>query len=741
MMRWRRFLPYVLLALLPLMPLWRAVFLGEAIGPFDQIRHMAPWNGPNPSQPWDVLQADGVLQFYPWRDLVLQAWGKGHLPLWNPYELAGTPLLANSQSAGFYPLHILYGLLHLPTAFAITVLAWKHLAWAGFGVYFLTRKLGGSRLGATIAGASFLLSPFMLDWTALASVIETVSWIPWILACIVTLYRGGGKARPVAAAALAASVAMMLLAGHLQFAAYGLLFAVLFAIGSLRAVPKDDRQTPEPGPRWPLLIGVGAALLLGGLISAPQVLPVLSYSKFSHRQNAPTQEGYGAYVKGAIKPFELATLAYPTALGSPRTPIDAGGYTVSQYWPMWVKQGANFAESAVCVGPLVLAGLFVVPWRRRELWPLAGLGLLALLLALGTALNMPLYFLVPGWSASGSPGRVIVLFVLCASVLGGLGLGEAAKGFGKKEWVRTVAGLAIGTGLAFSGQALAPAPPGDAIQQIQSAANASLVPVMLIALVLSIAGLALLGVPSLGRFRPAVVLFPALLCWLGYGSDIVTTGKPLDPIAGVAPGQRVAFINGSWDIQVAGKAIAPPNTASLSRIHEIGGYDSLLHRDTVALLRDVNGQHDAAPEVNGNMMFVKPGADSAKLAAAGVTATWDRDQSEPTALKGPGRCSVDGGSCRILEEDTDSIVLSAEGGGRLTLRDRMMPGWTARVDGREVPVTGDLWRTVELGSPGSHKVEFNYSAPGFHTGLALGAIGLLGLGVTLLPTLRRRERV
>jgi len=64
------------MALLPLIPLYRAVFMGEAIGPFNQIRQMAPWNGPKPVQPWDVLQIDGVLQFYTWRDLVFDAWGR-----------------------------------------------------------------------------------------------------------------------------------------------------------------------------------------------------------------------------------------------------------------------------------------------------------------------------------------------------------------------------------------------------------------------------------------------------------------------------------------------------------------------------------------------------------------------------------------------------------------------------------------------------------------------------------------
>ena len=77
-------------------------------------------------------------------------------------------MLANSQSAPLYPLHVLCGILHAPTAGAILFLAWLHLAWAAVGVYALARQSGAGKLGSLVAGASFALTPFMLDWTPLA---------------------------------------------------------------------------------------------------------------------------------------------------------------------------------------------------------------------------------------------------------------------------------------------------------------------------------------------------------------------------------------------------------------------------------------------------------------------------------------------------------------------------------------------------------------------------------------------
>ena len=147
----------------------------------------------------------------------------------------------------------------------------------------------------------------MLSWTALPSVISTVAWIPWIIATVYGVFgtrdaglrerdeerwagdegsktrrgtrdagfgeqdegRGtgdegadgsgvrrpepGGRGRRARGAArhlvgLAVSVAMMLLAGHLQFAAYGLMAAGLVAVWLFVAtLTRRDRGTRGVG--------------------------------------------------------------------------------------------------------------------------------------------------------------------------------------------------------------------------------------------------------------------------------------------------------------------------------------------------------------------------------------------------------------------------------------------------------------------------------------------------------------
>jgi len=731
----KRWGPLLLLGLAPLLPLWHAVFFGEAIGPFDQVRQMAPWNGPKPAQPWDVLQADAVLQFYPWRDMVFSAWRQGQLPLWNPYEMAGTPLLANSQSGGFYPLHILVGLLHLPTALGITLLAWFHLAWAGVGVFFLTKRLGGRNVGATVAGLSFSLSPFMLGWTGLASVITTVSWIPWILACIAALVREPAERRRTALTglALAASVAMMLLGGHLQFSAYGIFGALLFGIALVVV------ERPKAGAMR--ITAIALFGFAGVMLSLPQLLPVLDFGRNSDRINKPTEEGYDAYIAGSIKPFELGNIATPYALGSPREPLVVGnGVELPSYWPALAKRGANLSEGALTIGPLLLAALFLVPWRDRLTWPIAAVGGIALFLAMGTALNYPLYFFLPGWSATGSPGRIVFLFVLAACVLGGLAL---SRGFQVRQtrsvWVLGIGGILVALALTNLTPILAPTDfvAADQLAPLVSQATKSIFPLLLVGCLLAAAALSTLANSRLARYRAVCVGVPLLLCALGYGLDIVMTGAPLERITGADPNTRYAFQNDNWSLVTAVKAVAPANLPGLNRIHEISGYDSIRDRDSVAVLRDVDDGKDPAPEANGNMMFVKPSAQPYALADAGVTGMWSAAGQQP--LPGPGRFVLPGGSVKVVDEGFDHLELTAAGQGTLTVKDRMMDGWSARVGGKITSLPPGRWRVVDLGGPGRHTVRFSYTPPGLKLGLTGFALALIGLLLNTALALRGKE--
>ncbi len=739
-MKPERLLPFAVLALLCLLPLFESLATGKALGPFD---HLAPMVGAQPVKPaqnWDILQADGALQFYPWRDLVFESWRQGRVPFWNPYQLGGTPLLANSQSGALYPLHILVGLVGIPTIAAMKLLAWLHLLVAGVGVWLLLRELGATREGRLIGAGSFAASAFMVAWVGLPSVITTCAWIPWVLlgveklAAAPTFRRIGWLAIPVA---------MLLLAGHLQFAAYGLMAGVLLAFW--RTV-----TTRKLGVAL-LLVGGFAA---GAMLAAPQVLPVLEYSKYSHRANKPSAEGYAAYVDASVKPYELPALVSLGFLGHPG-PLHAEPQ-LPNYWPSLAKTGANPAESAITLGPFVLALLAYGFAARRfggRAWAYVGIAVFSVMLWSGSPLNAALYYGVPGWSSTGSPARSSVLFVLACGLLAGMAWPRETTA---PRTLAIAGGTAVGlTVIAFAlamsgmGASVRPFLAERGVAMDTSTGQGALIPVLAFAL----AGIVVLWASQTGRLEGKghwAVAGVLLLGSLGFTSGWVPTGHiPPKPAAlqALNEGERAAFVNDAWELVVAAPATMPPNTASWFRVRDIAGYDSLLHRDTVEMLREIDRQ-DPAPPANGNIMFVKPGANLDLLREAGVATVFSpqplpgaEGQQTELGWRTPLGGKVVEATCEVRDVFSERLGywgFNVVGPGTLIVRERNIPGWTATVDYKEASTGNGRWIEIDI-PEGSMEVSLRFVAPGYEAGLRLALVGFLLLASSLAAF--RRPRV
>ena len=143
--------PYLLLAGLTLVFFWDSFFAGKAL-----------------------LMRDVFFDCYPWRLFTRLALRSGHLPFWNSSSLCGEPYLANTQTAVFYPLHVLYYLL--PPLFALKLWMALHLLIAASGMYALARHWRLELGPALLAGISFGFS------THVISMLEFQSTIPAIVA-------------------------------------------------------------------------------------------------------------------------------------------------------------------------------------------------------------------------------------------------------------------------------------------------------------------------------------------------------------------------------------------------------------------------------------------------------------------------------------------------------------------------------------------------------------------------------
>ncbi len=96
----------LLVALFP-----RTFISGEMIAPGDLLYRIPPWDRYAPEgfeRPQNPVMSDVVTFVHPKYALVQRCLENGEWPLWNPLELTGMPLLANYQTAVFYPPRLLH---------------------------------------------------------------------------------------------------------------------------------------------------------------------------------------------------------------------------------------------------------------------------------------------------------------------------------------------------------------------------------------------------------------------------------------------------------------------------------------------------------------------------------------------------------------------------------------------------------------------------------------------------------
>ena len=416
-----RYWPIIILILLPVLIFWPLTMGGRVLY----------WGLP-------------LYQFYPWHSLVVEAVRGGHLPLWTGLLGNGAPLLANHQSAVFYPLNLIYFVLPVERAMGTSVVL--HLILAGLFAYGWGRAVGLSRFGATVVGLSFMLSAFLASRTQFITIVNVGAWLPllfWLA------HRMVQRRSLWDAIWLGVAIALQFLAGHAQLWFYSLWAVALYVLAEAwfvrRARSVDlSRGQPQIQPhRGHVIPLLAVALGLGVGLCAIQLLPTAELALQSGRADGLDPDQAMTY---SFWPWRLLTLATPNLFGSPAT---------GDYWGY-----ATYWEDAGYLGALslLLALTAVWAWGRRQAsalfrrlapgrWADAGgdpvseapaasglqedflvpfffcLSLFSLILAMGR--HTPLYpFIfehIPGFGAFRAPARFLLFYTLGVSTLAGIG--------------------------------------------------------------------------------------------------------------------------------------------------------------------------------------------------------------------------------------------------------------------------------------------------------------------------------
>jgi hypothetical protein len=406
-----RWLPFALVGA-ALLPLLRALFGGETLF----------WGLP-------------TLQFYPWREFAFAELRAGRLPAWNPYLGAGAPLLANYQTAIFYPPNWL--MLVLPGPLAMSWVALAHVLWAALGTWRLAGALGAAPLGRGVSALSYALGGYLIARLGSFPTHNAAAWLPWLLWLT---HRAVTRRTWRDAGALALAVGLLLLAGHAQTAWYGLLGAGAYALW--RGAWADRRASWRARARGLALAGLGVAL--GAGIAAAQLIPTVEYLRQSDRSSGLD---YSALTNLSYHPARLLTLLMPGFFGTP-----ANGSTFTE--------GIFFEEAAYLgVIPLIAAGAALAAWLFKRHAPparalvtvpfWAALALTGLFLAAGqyNPVFRSLYDHVPTFDAFREPVRWLILTHLGLALLAGIGVGHWGHGPRAVYWSRLAAAGGVGMAL------------------------------------------------------------------------------------------------------------------------------------------------------------------------------------------------------------------------------------------------------------------------------------------------------
>ena len=241
---------------------------------------------------------DAAHFYYPLFDWVNRQWAAGQMPLWNPQDNCGVPLLADGTSSVFYPGKLVF-VLPLSYAWNFKLYTVLHVLLAAGAAFLLARRWGASRCAAGLAAVAYAFGGNVLFQYCNVVYLVGAAWLPmalWAADRMLVDRSWHG------ALLLGAVLALMVLGGDPQMAYHAGLLAAAYAWllwrserqarrGRVVSIPRDGTSAGPGSPgenRAPrrtrnrfALLGVAAIAALA--LSAIQVLPSSEWSRQSER--------------------------------------------------------------------------------------------------------------------------------------------------------------------------------------------------------------------------------------------------------------------------------------------------------------------------------------------------------------------------------------------------------------------------------------------------------------------------
>ncbi len=384
-------------------------FPGDAmIGLYYPFREIYVATNPNGIAYKNSLITDPFRQQYPWREMSVNLLKSGQMPLWNPYSFTGTPLLANFQTAIFYPLNIIFLVLPFIQGWTLQILLQTILLC--FFTFIYLRFLKLHILSQIFGAVTISFCGFVVAWYEWNTVIQTFLWLPLLLLSIEKIFIYQGRNRFIWSLIFVFAWVASFFAGHTQVFFYISLMAFSYIV--LKAIRHKERLK---------ILSLFAVLFIVFLaLSFIQWYPFLHFVELSGR--ALDQQSWQK--DGWFIPWQnLVQYLVPDFFGNP---------TTLNYWGVW-----NYAEFVGYIGiiPLFFAFLGVTNLKNWYVKFFSAWAIVGLLFALPSFISFLPYQLSLPIISTSQPTRLNSLIDFSLIMLSAFGLNLFLKEKGKKIYI------------------------------------------------------------------------------------------------------------------------------------------------------------------------------------------------------------------------------------------------------------------------------------------------------------------
>lgn len=724
------------------------------------ISEYKPWRtesflGYNPgSYPQKAQYFDTLRQLYPWKTFTIETLRHATIPLWNPYNFSGAPLLANSQSAVFYPFNIIYFLFSQPVGWAILVMLQPLLS--SIGTYLFARKIGISRNGSLFSGVTYGYCLFMTSFLEYNTVGHVMIWLPFALYGTELLHE---KISSKSMLVFISSIALAAFAGHLQLFGYLVLFTYAYFLLK---------------KRFSFLFFI--ILLLPFALSAIQLIP--TFELLSYAARAP-QEYEFLIEKLLIQPYQLILFLGADLFGNPAT----YNYLLSDSYP----------GNAIYVG--IIPFLFTLGalhlWRKNKFVKFFSLASIVILfLIVRTPFSELLYRLPLPLISTSSPTNMIFLLSFCLSVLAGFGLDAINHHHWKRIlipvcivfiilWIVRVTnpGILNRNNLVYSAVLFAT----SAVFILKSKRHSLLIFCLLTITVLD----SWYFFQKFNSFVPRKLVFPEaqVLTWFtdhagadrfwGYKAANVESNfatqyklyspEGYDPLYPKWYGEllwaKEGKLHGVFDNTTRSDAVIAQDITRSQKILNVLGTRYIIDRSENAsdertfpphryrLVYEDNGWKIFENLASVPRVMLVNNFKSYTNASEFENAFFDDafNPRQTVLLQRSPNIPIDSeselGTATIISYTPNvvTIKISAPAHQLLVLSDTYFPGWVATVDGIQAPVLKANWafRAVEV-PKGTNTVIFEYKPKSFSIGAKTSMMGLVALGIMCMYLKRQK---